>query len=178
MELASVKNKRKYKIILIVICIITILTVLGITYFKTIYNNTKYIETSKRSSYIIKNYSDIQFEDYLSKKERTMIVFMATWCEHCVNESDDLNKFINDFKDYNIIVISHDENQLDMESFLKENKYNWMVVFDKDKNIRKKISPEITTIPYMVLLDMNGNLTNSHKGELTYDGFYNFYNQL
>ncbi len=178
--LNKLKNKKIYIILAVLLLVIILITVSIIfkKYGKDLFDSTNYVETSKRNTYIIENVDDTLLNNYISKKERTMVVFMATWCKHCQNEAEALNKFINDFDKYNVIIISHDENVDDMKNFLEEKEYKWFVIFDKDKKIRSNVDPSVTTIPYMALLDTNGNLINSHKGELTYDGFYNFYNQL
>ncbi len=174
-------KKSNKKIIIIIASIIALLIIIGIIlYIKkdAIFSGTKYVETKNRKSYIIENVDDTLLAKYLSKKERTMVIVMATWCSHCQDEAPDLNKLITEFKDYNIIVVSQDEDVEEMKKFLRDNNFNWFVIFDKDKKIRTSIDPTVTTVPYMALFDVNGNVVSTHKGQFNYDGFYNFFNEL
>lgn len=170
--------KRKVIVVFILMLIILIIV------FSTIYIKGKiyrykynqYILASKRDSYIINNIDKDLLKKYIGN-ENCIIVFWASWCSYCVKEAEDLNKFINLNPQIPIIIVSHDTDVLELEKYLKDNEYNWFVIFDKEKTIRENIDIGSSGIPSVYLLNKDLKILNFYKGPLNYEQFLKFYNQ-
>lgn len=166
---------------LIIISTIFILIVIGIftlLYFKTdIFKINKDITIAKnRKSYVISE--DKNLSNFTNKDDKTLIVFWATWCSHCVDEAEALNEYISSNPYKSIIIVSHDNNKDDLKNYLEENGYNWFVILDSEKTIRENLEPGSTGIPSSYLLDKDGKIINFHKGKLTTNEFASFFNEV
>ncbi len=177
-----IRNITKKSIkIAIIILIFTILLLL--IFFHLFYSNqnknsiiNKYIPTKKRTSYVIVNNSDILLNNYISKKSNTIIIFWATWCSSCVEESNSINSFITSNPQIPVIVVSHDKNIEKIEEYLKANNFNWFVILDTNRKLRESIDSDTKGIPATYLLNKDQNILSKAITQMTKDDFYNFYN--
>lgn len=129
-------------------------------------------------TYSISIADDKFLKNYINKNGNTLVVFWSTLCSHCLNEAEDLNKYIESSKDkQTIIIVSHDTEYSKLEDYLKEHNYNWNVILDSNKTIRNQIDPGKSGIPASYLLDKNENIINFYKGELNFNNFNKFVNQ-
>lgn len=166
---------QKKSIICIVIFTIIIFSLLFIFLnYNNSYCKTKYIPTTKRTSYVLANVDDTFLNSYLQRKN-TLIIFFATWCDHCINEKDTITKLYNNNPDIPVIVVSHDKSLEDLDNYLKENNLNWFVIFDPNKNIREKIDKNSSGIPYLYLIDKNSDVIDKLNFPFNYDDILNFY---
>ncbi len=170
-------NNLKKNVLIILICLIIVSTLLSIGYYFFIFDDNP-IKYKNRKNYILYEADESLIENYISKKENTLVIVMASWCSHCNNEAEELNKIMIDNPDYNIIVVSHDYETSEIEDFLNKHNYNWFVIHDSQRIIRKSLDPEADTVPCAYLVDTKGNLLSSTRGELNYNEIYNLYNQV
>lgn len=181
-------TNKNIKFILLLLFIITIILTFSI-YFaisfisdnQDLYNKDTYIPTSKRESYIIKNVDNIlinNFSNYVSKNKNTLIVFWASWCQACVEESNDLNNFITNNPDIPVLVVSFDKNITDLETYLSSNNYNWFVFFDTERKIRKILDADTKGIPATYLINNNLEVITKEISSKTEDEFLEFYNLI
>ena len=176
----KVGEKDMKKKFIILICIIFFILILLAAflfiYFKTdiIKQNSNMSIAKSRTSYVITE--DKNLYNNLNDKDNTLIIFWATWCHYCVEESNDLNEYIKNNPYKSIIVVSHDDNKDEVKNYLEENGYNWFVILDPEKTIRENIDPGSNGIPSSYLLDKEGKIINFHKGKLTKDQFISFFN--
>lgn len=171
--------KRKNIVIFIsIIFIVLIVLTLVFIYFKTdlIKKNIDLTTAKSRKNYIITD--DKNLSNYINKDEKTLVIFWATWCSYCLEESNELNEYIKSNPYKSIIVVSHDDNKDDVVNYLEENGYNWFVILDPEKTIRENIDPGSSGIPSSYLLNSDMNILNFHKGKLSIDQFVSFYNEL
>lgn len=171
--------KRKNIVIFIsIIFIVLIVLTLVFIYFKTdlIKKNIDLTTAKSRKNYIITD--DKNLSNYINKDEKTLVIFWATWCSFCLEESNELNEYIKSNPYKSIIVVSHDDNKDDVVNYLEENGYNWFVILDPEKTIRENIDPGSSGIPSSYLLNSDMNILNFHKGKLSIDQFVSFYNEL
>lgn len=68
------------------------------------------------------------------KGKVVLLHFWATWCPPCASEFPTLNKFVNNFKDSDLVFVpvSLDENRGDVEAFRKQVKFELPIYFDPD----------------------------------------------
>lgn len=171
--------KRKNIVIFIsIIFIVLIVLTLLFIYFKTdlIKKNIDLTTAKSRKNYIITD--DKKLSNYINKDEKILVIFWATWCSYCLEESNELNEYIKSNPYKSIIVVSHDDNKDDVVNYLEENGYNWFVILDPEKTIRENIDPGSSGIPSSYLLNSDMNILNFHKGKLSIDQFVSFYNEL
>ena len=168
--------KKKIILIAILSIFIVIIALLALLYLKTdFFKINKNLTMKKyRKDYIVSD--DITLSNYINDEDKTLVIFWATWCEYCLQESEDLNEYINQNPYKSIIIVSHDDNIDDINNYLKEKGYNWFVIFDPNKTIRENLEPGSKGIPSSYLLDKNGNIANFHKGKLSLEDFQNFFN--
>lgn len=182
--------KNKSKVINIFTVVIFLILLLIIILFLCIKNNlldnistnnlsniehSEYIYFNDRESYIIDNVSNNFLDNYYGR-EKTIIVFSASWCKYCVEEQEELNNFITNNPEKKIIIVSHDKSYEELENYLKINNFNWFVIYDKDKTIRNHIDPGSSGIPSSYLLDGQGKIIGYSKGKKTESEFLKFYN--
>ncbi|MEG2235842.1 MAG: TlpA disulfide reductase family protein [Clostridia bacterium] len=141
-------------------------------------NNYKseYINLNNRNHYILNIVDETLLKKYIDK-DKTLVVFSASWCKYCVEEQDDLNKYIQENPDKTIIIVSHDRSYEDIDNYLKTNNFNWFVIFDSDKIIRESIDPNSSGIPTMYLLDNNSIVIDKLVGDVTFNEIEEFYNE-
>ena len=121
----------------------------------------------------------VSLSDY--KGKYVMINFWATWCSACKSELPDLEKFYNENKNFKLLTIDVGENKDGVEKFMKENKYNFDVLLDKNTEVSYDYTA--TALPTTVLIDkegyikkiilgaMNKNSMNSYKEMLINNEF-------
>lgn len=170
--------KKKTIIFTILSIIIITIVLLAFLFFKTdLLKINKDISMKKyRKHYIVSD--DITLSNYINKEDKTLVIFWATWCDYCLQESEALNEYINQNPYKSIIIVSHDDNKDDITNYLKENGYNWFIIFDPQKTIRETLDPGSKGIPSSYLLDKNGITVNFHKGKLSFEQFQTFFNGI
>ena len=166
----------KKKITLITILFFILIAIIIVfLYFNTdLFKIKKDITTKKqRKEYIVSD--DTNLSNYINKESKTLVIFWATWCEYCLQESEALNEYINQNPYNSVIIVSHDDNKDEINNYLQEKGYNWFVIFDPEKTIRENLDPGSKGIPSSYLLDTSGNITNFHKGKLSFEQFHDFF---
>lgn len=166
--------KKKYIIFVVIFTIIIFSLLFVFLNYNKLNYKTNYVPTKNRNSSIITSVDDNYLNCYLQKKN-TLVIFFATWCDHCINEKDTITKLYNDNLDIPIIVVSHDNLLDNLEKFLKDNNLNWFVIFDPNKKIRENIDKNSFGIPYLYLIDKNNNVIDKLSFPFNYDDILNFY---
>ncbi len=175
------KNTTRKIFLILFLIIFFVIAIISFIYLKKTHNffdNPKYIATSKRKDYIIANVDDTLLKKYVSKKDNTLIIFWASWCSTCIEESEQLNNFMINNPNIPIIIVSHDKNISDLQNYLSINNYNWFVILDTEKSIRESIDNGSKGIPATYLLDNNLNILSKTTDTMTEEEFFNFYNLI
>lgn len=168
------RETNKIKLVLFILVGLIVLLMVVYTIFSIYENlNGKYddLRLKGRSELVLVNADETLLSNYLQKGRYTIVTFWASWCPHCQAEASALNKFMIANKNINFIVVSHDKKIEDLQSYFKSNpEYNWFVIFDEGRNIRKSIDSTASTIPRTYLLDDQGNVIDKIEGEASFDG--------
>ena len=100
------------------------------------------------------------------------LYFSAHWCPPCRQFTPKLVKFrdemVKNHKKFEIVFISSDRSEKDMQGYMKETKMQWLAVPFNDA--RKSISGKygITGIPTLIILGPDGStITNNGRGDVT-----------
>ncbi|MCX8074862.1 MAG: TlpA family protein disulfide reductase [Clostridia bacterium] len=174
----DINNKKKSKIyFILIITSVTLIALLSLSFYlyTKLTFNSKYVDSSDRSSFILYDVDESLLKDYYENR-KMLVICWASWCENCLSEIDQLNRFIINNSDKEVIIVSHDNNKDELITFLRQNNLKWFVIYDKDKTIRKSLDPESSSIPHSFLIDQNKKIINSYKGTMNYEQLNKFYN--
>jgi len=147
-------------------------------------DTSKYYKTAAVPEEINKMYiPDFTYEkDGISHNfsdSRGKIVFInlwATWCSPCRKEMPDLIKLYdkyrgNNFEILGILVADKPEN---LDEYLIYNDINYKIIYGNDKlisAISRAIGQTIESIPFTIIVDENGRVTETFVGTRTYEVF-------
>lgn len=103
---------------------------------------------------------------FSSLKGKVILVdFWATWCAPCVKEIPALQAAYSKFKDkgFEIVSISSDENDRDVQSFLRSNRVRWINHHDGTSRFNGRLFTRfgISSIPMNFLVDRDGKVVAS-----------------
>ena len=168
-------DKRIAYLVTFIILLIIAVPILMYCVKNNTFKKSEYTYLKDRPSYIIKNVDENLLKNYYGN-DNTMVVFMASWCSHCVAEKNELNNFIKNNPDKKVIVVSHDHTYDALQKYLSDNNLNWFVIFDRDKIIRESIDPGTDGVPCVYLLDKNGKIIGFSRSVTKEVDFYKFYN--
>lgn len=109
---------------------------------------------------------DLNLERF--KGKILLVDFWATWCPPCRAEVGPLTEVYNKYKDkgFEIVGISFDKERAAFDTFVKENKMEWVHYYD-GKGWENEVGPTygIQSIPSMYLLDAEGKVITSDLRE-------------
>ena len=81
-------KKKLFIILSIVIGVLVILTLIYFLVLKPYFESKKDLTYGKyRESFVISENRNL--ENFVNNDENTVVIFWATWCSHCVEESED-----------------------------------------------------------------------------------------
>ena len=106
------------------------------------------------------NTSDVNFNQFKGKV--VFLNFWATWCPPCVAELPYIQSFYNDYKDKVAFVFISKEDWSDINSFFKNEGYNFPVY--QERNSSLEALPEVTSIPRTFIIDKEGNIRVDESG--------------
>ena len=97
----------------------------------------------------------------------TVISFWATWCSPCKKELDAIKDYYEDWqKEYNmeLVAISVDDARTaaKIPSMISEKEWSYRVLVDSNKEF--SMAANVSSVPYTLLLDKNGNIVYEHVG--------------
>ena len=95
-----------------------------------------------------------------------LIDFWATWCSPCKKLMKHLDKFHKHFNEYglNVLAVSTDtpRSMGKVKSFIRSNKYDFLVGLDPNQQVMKKCKAEI--MPTTIILSQDGDVIYRHQG--------------
>ncbi|MCE2435578.1 MAG: carboxypeptidase regulatory-like domain-containing protein [Candidatus Latescibacteria bacterium] len=103
--------------------------------------------------------STFRLSDYRGKKA-VLIDFWATWCPPCIDEIPTIKRIAETYRDQGLEVVgvSLDREEKALRDFVKEEKLNYVQVFDEEKSDAIAKSYGVWGIPSVFLVDKNGVL--------------------
>lgn len=93
-----------------------------------------------------------------------LIDFWADYCKPCKEAMPLLNELAFKYDSLTVVLISIDKakDQQRAKNYLKQNKFNFVTLFDPDQGLAKKLNVSIP--PHTFILDRTGEIVHSHKG--------------
>jgi peroxiredoxin len=90
------------------------------------------------------------------EKEKTLLLFYASWCPHCQDMLPQIHNLFKQHKDLEVVAISLDDSRDDWITYLKDNSFSWINLSDL-KGWESKAAQDyyIYATPTMFLLNSN-----------------------
>jgi peroxiredoxin len=106
-----------------------------------------------------------KLSDY--KGQGVFLNFWATWCEPCKKEMPYINNQYHQFKDQGVQVLTVNvgESKLSVGKFAERYQLDIPIVLDKESQVMNAYG--IDPLPITFLINKEGNVVNTHIGELT-----------
>ncbi len=97
----------------------------------------------------------------------TIISFWATWCSPCKKELDAIKDYYEDWQkeyDVQLIAISVDDARTaaKIPAMVAEKGWAYRILLDANKEFQQ--AANVSSVPYMLLLDKSGNIVFEHTG--------------
>jgi len=112
----------------------------------------------------IKN-KNVYYEDIKGEK-LTIIDFWATWCKPCVRSIPKLVEVYNKYKDQGVqfigINVDGNRNLPKVKPMVRSLKITYPVLLDLNNQIMNDLN--ITSIPYLLIVDSENNIVATHIG--------------
>ncbi len=109
-----------------------------------------------------------EVEDFVQKNKKTIVIFFHSTCEHCRYEASEIQKYLKDFEQVNLLLISS-ENLSAIQNFAKA--YQLQPIAKILKASTSEIFNHFGSIgfPSIFIYDVQGNLEKQFKGEVKID---------
>jgi peroxiredoxin len=96
-----------------------------------------------------------------------IVDFWATWCKPCIKELPYVQRLHDEYSEKGLTVlavtIDSPKSQARVKPFVKGRKFTFPVVMDGSQEIFRKLQGK-GSIPYVVVLDAEGNVRYQHTG--------------
>lgn len=162
------------------IFVVTIIALAGVWAFKTYFvsrleeapqtmNALEVMEKEGVPNFTAKDLQGRVFDLKSLKGKVVILNFWASWCAPCVEEVPSLIKLIKEFKgDVELIAVSGDSNQEDIEVFLKSfpelKGAGIRVVYDEDRSLMKQF--QVARLPESLVLNQDQKLVKKLIGSI------------
>lgn len=100
----------------------------------------------------------VSLSAYTGKGKVVLLDFWASWCAPCIQEMPSLVKAYAKYKDkgFEIVGVSLDQDKSAWQNAVKSNNMTWVQLIDAEGDAAKVF--EISSIPFTLLLDKEGNV--------------------
>ncbi|MCZ8167862.1 MAG: TlpA family protein disulfide reductase [Flavobacterium sp.] len=104
--------------------------------------------------------------DFVEKDKLYIISFWATWCGPCINELDELNDVIEDWKkelNLEVIAVSTDDarTQKRVKPLVNGKGWPYTILLDTNQDLKRALT--IVNIPYTIVVK-NGQIVHIQNG--------------
>lgn len=104
--------------------------------------------------------------DFAEKDKIYLFSFWATWCAPCINELDELNEVVDDWKkqiNLEVIAVATDDarTQKRVKPLVNGKGWNYQVLLDTNQELKRALT--IVNIPYTIVVK-NGQILHIQNG--------------
>lgn len=112
----------------------------------------------------------VKLSDY--KGKRVMLNFWATWCPPCQVEMPHMQKFYEDYRHQDIVVLgvnmtAIENHQEDVQKFVNKGQFTFPILFDTKGDVMQAY--QVTAYPTTYLLDSSGVIKDKFVGAMSYE---------
>nr|WP_246246685.1 TlpA disulfide reductase family protein [Paenibacillus lemnae] len=123
--------------------------------------------------------SPVTLSDY--RGQTVILNFWATWCPPCRVEMPHIEKFHQQYKDDNVVVLAinltHTESSTaDVKQFIENMEFEAPVLFDPQGKVSKDY--KITAYPTTFVVNPEGVITHRYQGAVSYSILKKAYEEL
>ena len=115
----------------------------------------------------------INSDSILNNGKNTLFVMAAEWCPHCKEESPEIQRFYDEFKEQvNVVVVfSNSNSSLEkVKEYIEKNGYTYPVYYDADGSILRGFG--INAFPFNLKIN-NGKVVKELELPLNYEKMVN-----
>lgn len=122
------------------------------------------------------NGKEVSLNDF--KGKNVLLNFWATWCPPCKAEMPDIEKFYQENKNSDLVILAVNlgEDKQTVKSFIDKNKYNFDILLDSNQDVATKYN--IVSIPTSFFIDKEGNIVSKKIGAMTIEEMKSYVNSL
>ena len=134
-------------------------------------NNPPYKQNTNLPSFRVQTVNKGMFSsDKLKKNVPVIVMFFSPGCDHCIHQFEDMQKRMNDLKNYQIVMATWQPIE-ELAEFNK--KYNVAkypnVITGRDVDYFFPPFYEIANFPHFAFYNKSGKLVGTHEGNITID---------
>lgn len=108
----------------------------------------------------------VSLKDLLGKGP-IVVDFWATWCKPCLKELPYVDRIREKYADRGVqvlaVTIDSPKSQSQVKRYIDTHKYGFTVLLDPEQEVFRKLQGK-GSIPYVVVLDAEGNIRYQHTG--------------
>ena len=111
----------------------------------------------------------VDSDSILNNGKKTLLIIAAEWCPHCKEESPEIQRFYDEYKDkVNVLVIfTNSSSSLDkVKEYITKNGYSYPAYYDADGSIIRGFG--ITGFPFNLKID-NGKVVKQLELPVNYE---------
>ncbi len=112
----------------------------------------------------------VTLSDFKGKK--VMVNFWATWCPPCRVEMPHMQKFYEDYKSKDFVIVgvnmtTTEENPDNVKAFVEDQRLTFSIVLDQEGDVLQTY--QVVAYPTTYVLDSNGVIREKFQGAINYD---------
>ncbi len=116
----------------------------------------------------------VNIADYGKNGKITIISFWALWCTPCKKELNNIKDMYEDWQEeygVELIALSIDDarNTAKVKSYVDGQLWEYIILLDKNQDLKRALN--FQTIPYVLLIDKDGNIVYSHSSYVEGDEY-------
>lgn len=113
------------------------------------------------------NGKDVNIKDYGKTGKITIISLWATWCKPCILEINNINEQLDTWKEkYKVqlvtVTVDQAKNTPKVKPFVDGQGWEFDVIMDTNQDLMHALN--VPSVPYMLLIDQEGNIVYEHNG--------------
>lgn len=120
------------------------------------------------------NGQPVNFAEYVTKGQITVVSFFATWCKPCLVELSNIDNVYAEWQEkykMRLIAVSVDDSRTvaKVKPYVTSKNWTYDVLMDNNSDLRRALN--VTNPPTTFLLDKEGKIVYTHTGYLEGDEF-------